>query len=234
MSSEKGTPMSGRSSQVADSLRTAILSGDYPPGTALREIVLAEQHAVSRRTIREALLELSNEGLTVHRHNQGASVRQFDADAITDLYHVRRILESEGARACAIASHRQLHRVTEALQDISTAAAKGMTSAELAVADAAFHGSVIALAGSPSIDEFYRQIGRQMAFAITLLQQEDATHALDAGQVVAEHRMIHDAILTRDAFEAQRLILDHITHNERNLLRQLAHAAQPAQRPIGA
>lgn len=210
--------MGGRSSEVADRLRAEILSGAFAPGAALREFSLAERFAVSRRTIREALLVLSAEGLAVHRHNQGASVKKYDEADIRDLYRVRRILEAEGARCSVSASDEQLQRVSDAFDALARAAENGLTSQELAWADAGFHGAVIALANSPRVDEFYEKIASQMAFAIMILQRDDAVQSRRIDRVVAEHRAIYDAVRNRDAYEAQGLILAHIAHHEHNLL----------------
>ena len=49
--------------QVADRLRTAIVTGRLRPGTALVETALAEQLQVSRAPIREAIQDLENDGL---------------------------------------------------------------------------------------------------------------------------------------------------------------------------
>src|ERR1700712_2907591 len=130
-----GPTAGGRGSQVAELLRVGILSGEYLPGAPLREVILAERYSASRRTIREALLELSSQGLVSHRHNQGATVRQFEADAISDLYRVRRVLENEGARSSTVAPDGRLAAVTRALNNISMSAQNRRPSAELGAAD---------------------------------------------------------------------------------------------------
>lgn len=214
--------MGGRSSAVADAIRADIVSGLHAPGTPMREMSLVEQFSVSRRTIREALLELAAEGIVVHRHNQGAAVRQFEYDDIVDLYRVRRVLESEGARACTQAPDALISAVETAFERVAEAARGGLSSGELAWADAEFHGAIISLAASPRIDDFYKRIGSQMAFAIMLLQQDDAEQDRNVERIVAEHKAIFHAVAHRDAFEAQRLILGHIDHYERALLERAA------------
>lgn len=209
-------------SDVAQELRTRILTGDYLPGTSLREVSLSEQFGVSRRTVREAFLDLAREGLVTHRMNAGASVRHLERDDVLDLYKIRRILEREGARACATVPSADLDRVTVAFERLSAAAGSGIISSELAEADAAFHGSIIALTGSSRLDEFYRAIGSQMAFAITLSQLEDATTSMSAEHIIAEHKPIHDALLGRDVVEAERSIIDHIDYYEGRLLNQVS------------
>ncbi|RAX14906.1 FCD domain-containing protein [Pseudarthrobacter sp. AG30] len=210
--------IAARSSQVVSRLQQEILDGTFPPDSPLREMTLAERYAVSRRTIREALLVLSDQGLAVHRHNTGAVVRSFGEDDISDLYRVRRMLECEGARCSSGAAEYLLAAVQEAFGKLELASHEGVWSVDLARADMAFHGAVIALSDSPRINEFYGRIGSQMTFAITLLQQSEQANAINSHSIVAEHRAILDAVLNRDVYGAQRLILEHIATHEGTLL----------------
>lgn len=43
------------SDDVADAVRDAIFSGQYPPGSPLREMHLAKELGVSQKTVRDAL-----------------------------------------------------------------------------------------------------------------------------------------------------------------------------------
>lgn len=221
-----------RSGEVAEQLRTGILDGTYPPGAPLREVTLAARYSASRRTIREALLVLSDQGLAAHRHNTGAAVRQLTRNDIEDLYRVRRMLECEGARGVLSADDPQLAVVDSAYSLLAAAALRGITSVALARADVAFHGAVIGLTGSPQIDAFYERIGAQMSYAICLLQRRAHALSVSADIIVAEHRAIRDAILDRDSFHAQRLILEHIGRHEQNLLISIETSIRPpATRP---
>ncbi len=217
--------MDARSNDVAAQLRIAILDGSYLPGAPLREAGLADRYAVSRRTIREALLVLADQGLAVHRHNSGASVRRLTADDIADLYRVRRILECEGARRAPNADESRLALVGTAYAQFAAIASDGVKSVALAQADAAFHGAVIGLAGSLLIADFYERIGAQMTYAICLVQQREQELAVRRDVILAEHRAIRDAISGRDAFEAQGLILAHIATHEQNAFKHWS--AQP-------
>ena len=212
--------MDARSIDVAAQLQTAILDGRFLPGAPLREAALAEHYAVSRRTIREALLVLADQGLAVHRHHSGASVRRFTTADIADLYRVRRVLECEGARRSPGADEARLALVAKAYDAFAAAAAasEGVKSVALAQADAAFHGAVIKLTGSLLIADFYERIGAQMTYAICLVQQREQQLAVRRQTILAEHRAIADAISDRDVFEAQGLILAHIATHEQNAL----------------
>ncbi len=62
--------------RVADALRTSIERGELAPGdTVPPEQELAEQHGVSRQTVRQALQQLTNEGLLNSGRGRGRTVR---------------------------------------------------------------------------------------------------------------------------------------------------------------
>ncbi|MGH3568328.1 MAG: GntR family transcriptional regulator [Pseudonocardia sp.] len=70
------TPPVARYQQVADRLREAIITGEYPPGQALpSESVLAEQYELNRTTINKAVRLLAVQGLVTVEHGRGAFVR---------------------------------------------------------------------------------------------------------------------------------------------------------------
>jgi GntR family transcriptional regulator len=63
--------------QLADTLRAAIVRGDYPPGSQLTsEPELAEQYGVSRPTVNRALAILSNEGLVRPERGRGTFIHE--------------------------------------------------------------------------------------------------------------------------------------------------------------
>jgi DNA-binding GntR family transcriptional regulator len=205
---------------IADELRTDILELRLEPGQPLREMVLAERFDASRRSVREALLVLSAERIVDHERNRGAVVRTFTADDVRDLYRVRRVLESEGARNSVTASDEQLQEVNRALAALLEAA-DGTHESTHALRDMQFHASVIALAGSARIDRFFEQLSVEMAYAIRLLLRDELDATTDSQLDVARHRAIAASLNDRDAVGAQRAILEHIDENEARLLRLL-------------
>ena len=81
--------------QVTDRLREEVLLGKFEPGEALREIPLAERFRVSRGPIRDALLQLSQEGLLESVPNRGVRVgKVWDEKLVPIMAQVRFDLES--------------------------------------------------------------------------------------------------------------------------------------------
>lgn len=87
-------------------LHRGIASGEYPPGSWVREEDLAAAAGVSRTPVREALHRLQAEGLVEILPNRGAVVVGWTAQDLDDLYELRVLVEGYGVRRAAEFPHR--------------------------------------------------------------------------------------------------------------------------------
>ncbi|WP_246110260.1 GntR family transcriptional regulator [Saccharopolyspora dendranthemae] len=96
----------GQDSPVVDAIREAITSGDFAPNQRLVEAELSEQFGVSRAAVRNALVQLTTEGLVERIQNRGARVRAVSLQEAIEITEVRMVVEG----LCAA---RAADRVTE-------------------------------------------------------------------------------------------------------------------------
>ena len=82
------------SGQITARIREKILTGVYPPGSALLQDVIAAEFGVSKIPVREALSHLAGEGLVKIVGNRGAVVAALSPDEIMQLFETRAVLES--------------------------------------------------------------------------------------------------------------------------------------------
>lgn len=82
-------------SRCLGALRQLILSGALLPGEKLHQSDLAEQLNVSRIPLREALSTLAAEGVLDYKANTGYRVARFSSDDLSEIYLMRRLLETE-------------------------------------------------------------------------------------------------------------------------------------------
>jgi DNA-binding GntR family transcriptional regulator len=82
-------------------LRELILSGGVKPGEWLRQEKFAQQFGVSQTPVREALKQLSAEGLLEHVPYRGIRVVEFTLTDVSDLYECRAFIEGMAARYAA-------------------------------------------------------------------------------------------------------------------------------------
>ena len=75
------------SHRIADTLRTAILGGNYLPGERIRQEDIAARSGASRIPVREALRMLDSEGLVTLVANSGAWVTNRERRCPSRLRH---------------------------------------------------------------------------------------------------------------------------------------------------
>jgi DNA-binding GntR family transcriptional regulator len=96
---QRGRASSGTlADQAYDEIRTRILDGVYPLGSALSRRVLATELGMSFLPISEALQRLEHDGLVESRPRAGTRVRVPTATEILERYQLREALETQSAR----------------------------------------------------------------------------------------------------------------------------------------
>jgi DNA-binding GntR family transcriptional regulator len=86
------------SAVVADTIRRAILRGQFVPGQPMPQEEIAKQFKVSRAPVRDALRQLESEGLIVQHPNRGAEVAKLTTDNLQEIFLIRESLESTALR----------------------------------------------------------------------------------------------------------------------------------------
>lgn len=82
-------------------IREGIIAGRFPPSRRITEQEIAAVAGVSRTPVREAFRRLHAEGIVNFRPNQGAVVTSWSADDTEEIFELRALLESYGARRAA-------------------------------------------------------------------------------------------------------------------------------------
>ena len=107
--------------RCATEIRSMILSGALLPGQKVHQGELAEQLNVSRVPVHAALSALQSEGLLDHKPNSGYTVARFSIDDLSQIYLMRRLLETELLRSIdlAVVDAGQLEHINDELATIS-------------------------------------------------------------------------------------------------------------------
>jgi DNA-binding GntR family transcriptional regulator len=87
--------VSSAAAGVAAELRRAVTRGELSPGDQIRQAEWAQRLRVSRVPVREALESLRSEGILSHDHNRGYFVARFGPSEASQIYLMRRFLETE-------------------------------------------------------------------------------------------------------------------------------------------
>jgi DNA-binding GntR family transcriptional regulator len=192
-----------RGSTVYDALKTAILSGELPPGEPLVEATLATLCNTSRTPIREALSRLQQDGL-VYRSDRGMMVKARDAGEILDLYEVRIILEASAAR---IASERRTAHEIAAMRRLLKLGEDVNERRAMVEVNRRVHTAIWLAAHNEPLRDLLERIGlhlgRYPETTLTYPGRWQRAHEQHVGLV--------DAIEARDATRAHDIALQHFS-----------------------
>lgn len=86
---------------IAETLREAIVSGQFETDAVLRQDEIAARFDVSKIPVREALKRLEAEGLVSFIRNKGAVVASMSPDEIWEYVEIRAMLEARAAELSA-------------------------------------------------------------------------------------------------------------------------------------
>ena len=202
--------------RVYRSLLDAISEGSLAPGKRITQEEIAEQLAVSRQPVLQALRLLKKDGLILDAPGRGILVAPLDAQWLANVYQVRSALDGLAARLACAGSY----EFDSDLMDHGRKAARGKNIKAMMDADMAFHTAIYQAARNPLIEQtaqlHWRHIRRAMG---AVLQSSGLREA-----VWDEHEAIARAIAAQEADLAEQLMRGHGLRASANLSEQLTQA----------
>ena len=137
-------PQTAQAAVLAE-LRSRILTGALPPGTALRQEELSAQLGVSRVPIREALRMLEAEGHVTYAAHRGYRVVELRIEDLEEIYHLRGLIEDDLIRnSIGSWSDDDVAEMRAAFEHLSRVeAAAEPDPVELAAANRRFHSAIL-------------------------------------------------------------------------------------------
>jgi DNA-binding GntR family transcriptional regulator len=153
---------------IYDQIYGAILDHRLGPGTKLREAELSTAFGVSRTLVRQALIQLGQDGIVVLRHNRGAEVAQPSREDGRHIFVAREVIESAIARQLA-----QMHRAQHLreLRGLAKAEAAALARDDYAGAIAlsgTFHLRIAQMGGNPVLTSLLAKLIPQTSLLISL------------------------------------------------------------------
>lgn len=203
-------------SRVFHRLREDILNGKYQENEELKEVAIGKELGVSRTPVREAFRQLELEGLIQIIPNKGAYVTGITPKDVHDIYMIRTSLEGMCARlACENINDEQLEELEENVYLASFHASKGHMD-QLAELDNRFHHILYEACNSKMLENLLQD------FHQYVIRIRKKTLSTDRGVASnEEHKAIMEAIKTKNASEAEKLAIKHITNAYENIKHQI-------------
>jgi DNA-binding GntR family transcriptional regulator len=202
---EDAISRSSLKTQTLDLVRNYIVGGQIPPGTKLVEREVAELLGISRAPVRDALMELEQEGLVISRPS-GRYVIQLSRRDISNLYQVRIALEKLATRLAAQnATPESSSALSAQVAAMQAAVAKqdreGYVEADLKLhrlvwtqADNSYLLSTLAVLSGP-IFMFVANNARILDWPATQAEHEEMVELVNAGDANAAAEQVEQQLL---------------------------------------
>jgi DNA-binding GntR family transcriptional regulator len=191
--------------QAADAIRARIINGEFQFGEALSEITLATELGVSKTPVREAFLQLKNEGLVEIQPQRGTFVFQMSSEQLRQLTDMRELLEATALRFAPRNGGGGLPRVVTSIIDRMSEAVAVKHHVAYRRLDAEFHQAIITASGNEFLDSAYHVIAvRIQALRNRLSQDSHNWRSFD------EHLEVARLIQNHEFEAAAAQLVDHI------------------------
>lgn len=207
--------------QAYQALRTAILSGELPPGQRIVEAQLAKNLQVSRTPIREALRQLQNEALVITDSNNGLRVATFSATDAAQFYDCRIALEQLSVTAaCQNATDAQiqeLHRIVQQAEKLVTSKSSQLLNFQLLDLDYRFHR----LLAESSDNLWLRSMLDHLFDKMMLLRIQTIQQNRNVLNICVEHRRVYEAVRERNSEAALKAIRSYLIAAKERVVREM-------------
>jgi DNA-binding GntR family transcriptional regulator len=192
--------------QVAERLRTRILSHALAPGSWIDEQWLCGEYGISRTPLREALKVLAAEGIVTMKPRRGAYVTEMSERDVTEVYHLLSLLESDAAGEVARrATDREIEELGALHADLEAAV---RDRERFFAVNEAFHLRILDIAGN----RWRKQVVGDLRKVMKLNRHHSLFREGRLVESLNEHRALMGALRRRDGAAAEALSREHF-HN---------------------
>ncbi|MEU9666014.1 GntR family transcriptional regulator [Streptomyces bobili] len=206
--------------QIADALRDEVLGGRLQPGQEFTVKEIAEQYGVSATPVREALVDLSAQGLLEADHHRGFRVHEYSVADFRGMVEARSLVIEGMFLALDAGLHNSQNladpRIAAAVagvrrrgEEAQRAAAAGDLTVLIGY-DLRFWRELSALFGNPYLADFLNRLRVQTW--VCLVQHLRRPTDL-RGHLWSGHTELVDALYQRDTTTARTILDEYNTHS---------------------
>ncbi|MCM1976228.1 GntR family transcriptional regulator [Streptomyces sp. G1] len=205
--------------QIADALRDEVLAGRLQPGQAFTVKEIAEQYGVSATPVREALVDLSAQGLLEADQHRGFKVRTYSFEDYRGIVEARALVIDGMFDALAEGRHAHADpddpRTAAALAGVrrrGEEAQRAANAGDLTVLigyDLRFWRELGALFGNPYLADFLHRL-RVQSWVCAVQHLRLLTDL--RGQLWSAHTELVDALARRDLKAARVIVAEYNAH----------------------
>jgi DNA-binding GntR family transcriptional regulator len=204
--------------QIAEALRDEVLAGRLKPGQAFTVKEIAEQYGVSATPVREALVDLSAQGLLESDQHRGFRVPEYSPEDLRGMLEARSLVTEGIFRALAQRTDLDASAVPRMVEAIAGVRRRGEEAQRAALAgdltvlvgyDLRFWRELSHLFGNPFLGDFLHRL-RVQTWVCTVQHLRQETDL--RGRLWAGHADLVDALARLDTKAAHAVVVSYNRH----------------------
>lgn len=197
--------------EITVALRAALVTGEMRPGVLYSAPALAEQFGVSATPVREAMLDLANEGLVEAIRNKGFRITELTDRDLDEITSLRALIEVPTVAEIADRIDEATRPRVENLRSMALGIEKFADRGDLksyVEADRRFHLALLEIAGNRHLVELIGNLrSRSRLYGLRPLAERGLLV-----RSAAEHEQLVDLVLAGDRDGAAEVMRRHIGH----------------------
>ncbi|MET8247340.1 GntR family transcriptional regulator [Streptomyces sp. NPDC005202] len=205
--------------QIADALRDEVLAGRLQPGQEFTVKEIAEQYGVSATPVREALVDLSAQGLLEADQHRGFRVHEYSLDDFREMIEARSLV-TDGMFQALDDDHEAFRDPRDPRTSVTLAgvrrrgeeAQRAATAGDLTVLigyDLRFWRELSALFNNPYLSDFLHRL-RVQSWVCAVQHLRRLTDL--RGLLWSGHTQLVDALAKRDIATARSIVAAYNAH----------------------
>jgi DNA-binding GntR family transcriptional regulator len=205
---------------VYNQLKELIISGKLKPGERLMEYEIAKNLNISKTPIREAIRELSKEGLIVHESRRKLTVVDFTEKDIREILTLRAELESI-AISLAIPRFTQddYLELEKRIEELHQREDQKNFFDVRRIDIERIHSFMVEMSGNTRLIQMWKVLASQMMVLFQVVELKSKNH----GYSTENHRMLTKMMKDGDVQQASEFLKNHILRNLELIIQEFSH-----------
>ncbi len=212
--------------QVYQVVVNELKGGDFTPGERITEEGLARRLGVSRTPIREALMQLSKQGVLRPRDGGGYIVPSPSIDELQQVIVVRALLEPAAVRMAALEYDKPKVELISKAIEAEAAAVNHSQSTQFARANEEFRNAIFHGISNKKLSGLIAQFANHLHFIRGATLNDVALRE----DIVERQKKIRDAIKHKDADLAEGLWRSYLRFTEEKMTMALTTLTKAAEK----
>lgn len=202
---------------VFNTLRRAIITGEFAPGERLMEITLANRLGVSRTPVREAIRKLELEGLVTMIPRKGAQVAKITEKNLRDVIEIRCVLEEFAASLACERITEEEKAEMEQLHQQFVQSAKTHDILDIVEKDEQFHDAIFRATKNDRLITIINNLREQFYRYRMEYVKDIEQHSI----LVKEHEELMTAIFQKDSETAKQIMRTHLKNQQDGVIQAI-------------